>query len=146
MIKDDILKLIHKYLKEHNKERVGCLRYLLSQIKYKEIDLKKDITDEETYELLRKEVKKRREAIELFQKGNRPDLVLANLSEIKIIEEFLPPALPEEEIIKIIDDILAKSEGESHPGKIIGMVMSLSKGRAEGGIIAKLVQQKLNKS
>src|SRR3989338_7235233 len=119
MIRDEIQKLIHKSLKENDRQRVDCLRYLLSQIKYQEIDLKKDMTDEETVELLRKELKKRREAIELFQKGNRQDLVSANQKEIKIIEEFLPKALSEEEIIKIIDDVLAKSAGETHPGKII---------------------------
>lgn len=143
MIKDEIQKLIHKYLKDHDKEKVNIFRYLLSQIKYREIDLKKEITDEQTIAVLQKEVKKRQEAIELFQKGNRPDLVAANKKEIEIINQFLPAQLSDEEITKIIDDILKKQPDHLNPGEIIGQVVGITKGRASGGKIAELVKEKI---
>jgi|SRR3989344_4908076 len=145
MIKDDIQNLVYKALKEHDKIRVDVLRFLLSQIKYKEIDLRKNITDEETVILLRQEIKKRRESIDLFRKGNREDLVKSNEGEIKVIEEFLPPSLPDIEINKLIDDILKKSEGPVHPGKLIGQIIGLTKGKADGSKIAELVNKKINK-
>ena len=143
MIKEEIQNQINTALKAGNKERVNTLRFVLSQIKYKEIDSLKEITDDETISVLRQELKKRNEAIEMFKKGSRQDLVEQNQNEIAIIEEFLPASLSDTEINKIIDDVLKKSGNHVNPGKIIGMVVGLTKGRADGGKIAQLVNQKL---
>ena len=81
MIKDELQKLMHQALKNHEKERLGVLRYLLSQIQYKEINSGKPVSDEDVVLLLRGEIKKRNESIELFQKGGRQDLVKQNQNE-----------------------------------------------------------------
>jgi len=146
MIKDDIQSEIFKSLKQGNKERVNVLRYVLSQIKYREINTQKDITDEETVSVLRQEIKKRNEAIEMFKKGSRQDLVEQNQNEIAIIREYLPPSLSDSELNKIINDILKESEVPVHTGKLIGLVIGKTKGRAEPGRIAQLVNQKLAKT
>jgi len=145
MIKDEIQAKIYQGLKQHDRERVDALRFLLSQIKYREIDLGKDITDEDTIKVLQSELKKRHEAIEMFRKGNREDLVAKNQKEIRIIKEFLPEELSAVEINKIIDDIISKTEKPISPGKIIGKVISQTKGRADGSKIAQRVNQLLNK-
>ena len=143
MIKEEIQNHINTALKAGNKERVNTLRFVLSQIKYKEINSLKEITDDETISVLRQEVKKRHEAIEMFKKGSRQDLVEQNQNEIAIIEEFLPASLSDGDLIKIIDAILKKSESPANPGKIIGEVVGLTKGRADGRLISQLVNQKL---
>lgn len=145
MIKDEIQNQINIALKAGNKERVNVLRFVLSQIKYKEINSQKNITDEETINILRSEIKKRHEAIEMFKKGNRQDLVEQNLKEIVIIEEFLPASIPDAELNKIIDGILQQNQTTNQPGKIIGMVIAQVKGQAEPSKISQLVLQKLKK-
>lgn len=145
MIKDEIQSQTNEALKKGEKERVTILRFLTSQIKYKEINSGKEVSDEETVQILRGEIKKLNESIEMFAKGNRADLVDKNKKEIEIIKEFLPADISEVELNSIIDDILLKSEGQTHPGKIIGQVMKETKGRADGSKISQLVLQKLKK-
>lgn len=145
MIKDEIQNQINTALKAGNKERVNVLRFVLSQIKYKEINSQKNITDEETINVMRSEIKKRHEAIEMFKKGNRQDLVEQNQKEIVIIEEFLPASIPDAKLNKIIDGILQKNQEINQPGKIIGMVIAQVKGLAEPSKISQIVLQKLKK-
>lgn len=145
MIKDEIQKLVYEALKENDKVRVGVLRYLLSQIQYKEINSGKSLADDDVVGVLRQEIKKRRESIAMFKTGNRQDLVSGNENEIKVIEEFLPPSLSDDEINKIIEDVLQKNPNPTNTGKIIGLVIASTKNRADSGKIAELVKLKLIK-
>lgn len=143
MLKKDIENSIKRALKERNSDRLRVLRFILSQIKYKEIDKSSDLTDEEIVTLLLSEVKKRREAITLFKKGNRQDLVDREEKDIKVIKEYLPPPLSEEELKAIIDKTIKSVENNANPGKIIGQVLNQVKGRADGTTIARLVNEKI---
>lgn len=143
MIKEDIQKRIISSLKGKKETEVKVLRFVLSEIKYAEINKQKDLTDEETVSLLQKEVKKRREAIEMFKKGKRDDLVQDEEKQISIIEDYLPKQLSNEEINKIIDEILSFSGDTSNIGKIIGQVMAKIKGKADGKIVSELVKQRI---
>ena len=143
MIKDNIQNQVNTALKAGDKERVNVLRFVLSQIQYKEINSGKKLTDEETVIALRQEVKKRNEAIEMFKKGARQDLVDQNKKEITIITEFLPSSMPEDELNKIIDDVIKKQSGPINTGKIIGTVVGLTKGKADASIIVQIVNKKL---
>lgn len=143
MIKNDIQETINNALKAGNKTALSALRFIMSQIKYEEIDKQKELTDEEVVSLMQKEIKKRKEAIEMFKKGNRDDLVKDEESQIAVIQKYLPQQLSEEELNKMINEIIASLGEEKNMGKIIGLVMGKAKGRADGSIIAKLVKQKL---
>lgn len=143
MIKDDIQKSMYESLKNGQQTELKVLRFSLSQIQYEEIDKQKELTDDEVIALLQKEIKKRKEAIEMFKKGNRNDLVTDEEKQIVVIGKFLPQQLSEEELKKIIDEVMSASPGEKNLGKIIGLVMGKTKGRTDGSIIAKLVKQKL---
>lgn len=143
MIKNDIQETINNALKAGNKTALSALRFIMSQIKYEEIDKQKELTDEEVVSLMQKEIKKRKEAIEMFKKGNRDDLVRDEESQIAVIQKYLPQQLSEEELNKIVGEVIASLGEEKNMGKIIGLVMGKAKGRADGSIIAKLVKQKL---
>lgn len=143
MIKNEIQQSINNALKAGNKIELQALRFVMSQIKYEEINKQKELIDEEVVSLMQKEVKKRKEAIEMFKKGNRIDLVSDEEAQIKVIQNYLPQQLTEEELGKIVDEILKASPDEKNMGKIIGMVLRNAKGRTEGSVIAKLVKQKL---
>jgi len=144
MIKDDIQKQILVALAQGKKTELKVLRYISSQIKYEEINKQKELTDEETVTLLQKELKKREEAIEMFKKGKRDDLVADEEKQLIVIRGYLPKQLSADELNKIIDEIISASSQETNMGKIIGLVMAKVKGRTSGATVANLVKQKLN--
>lgn len=143
MIKEDIQKRILVSLKEKKETELKVLRFVLSEIKYSEINKQKDLTDEEVIGLLQKEVKKRNESIEMFKKGGRLELVVDEQKQIKIIEEYLPKQMSDEELSQIIADIFAITEDKSNTGKLIGMVILKVKGKADGNRVAALVKEKI---
>lgn len=146
MLKDDIQQAVFANLKEKKATEVKVLRFVLSEIQYAEIAKQKDLTDEEVITLLQKETKKRKEAIEMFKKGKRDDLVADEEKQIIIIEKYLPKQMPQEEVERIVDAVLAGTNDKSNTGKLIGLVMAQVKGKTDGGIVAQLVRQKLAKT
>lgn len=144
MIKSDIQKKILVSLKGGKQTELKVFRFILSQINYEEIAKQRELTDEEIITLLQKEIKKRKEAIEMFRKGKRDDLIEDEEKQIIVIEQYVPKQLDSEELKKIIEEIIKSSEEKSNMGKIIGLVMVKVKGRADGSIVASLVREKLS--
>ena len=143
MIKEKIQQAINSALKAGNKVEVSALRFVMSQIKYEEIAKQKELTDEEVVFLIQKEIKKRKDAVEMFKKGNRNDLVKDEEAQIVVIQKYLPQQLTEEELGKIIDEVINNAGGEKNAGKIIGLVIAKVKGKTDGSTIAKLVRHRL---
>ena len=143
MIKDDIQKAIFSSLKQNKQTELKVLRFIMSVIKYAEIDKKENLTDEETVSVLQKEVKKRKEAIEMFRKGKRDDLVADEEKQLKVIGDYLPKELNDDELEEIIKDIL-KNTDHSNVGRVIGEVMKKVKGRADGNKVAVIIKQSLS--
>lgn len=144
MIKKDIEQAIIKALKARNTLEVKVLRFVLSEIKYAEINKQKDLSDEEISSILRKELKKRKEAIELFKKVAKNDLVEDEQKQLTVIQNYLPVQMTEEELNQIIDQTLKDLTDTSNIGKIIGLVISKTNGQADGSQVAALVKQKLS--
>lgn len=142
MIKNDIQQAINSALKAGNKLELKALRFVMSGIQYEEIEKKKDLTDEEVVSLVQKEIKKRREAVEMFKSGNRDDLVKDEEEQITVIQKFLPQQLSSEELEKIVTEVIEEVP-DKNMGKIIGLVMSKVKGKADGSAVSSLVRQKL---
>lgn len=143
MIKDEIQKAVIVNLKEGKTTEVKVLRFIISEINYAEIAKQEKLTDEETIVLLQKEVKKRREAIEMFKKGNRDDLVKDEEEQIDIIGRYLPKQLSDEELEKTVEEILREVEDKSNRGKLIGLVMVKVRGKTDGAKVAKTVNKLL---
>lgn len=142
MIKNDIQLAINSALKAGNKTELNALRFVISQVQYEEIAKQKELTDEEVVSLMQKEVKKRKEANEMFKKGNRNDLVIDEEAQIAVIQKYLPQQLSEVELEKIVTDTIAQT-ADKNIGKIIGLVMAKVKGKTDGSAVANLVRQKL---
>lgn len=144
MIKKDIQNAVKVAMKERQITELKVLRFVLSQIQYEEINKQKELTDEEVKSVLRKEVKKRKEAIEMFKRGNRQDLVDDEEKQIVIIEKFLPKQMSQMEIEIVIDEVLATTDKSiANMGKIMGNVMARLQGRADGSTVAQLLRKKL---
>lgn len=142
MIKNDIQQTINNALKAGNKTELDALRFVMSQIKYEEIAKQKELTDDEVVSLMQKEIKKRKEAVEMFKKGNRDDLVTNEEAQIAAIQKFLPQQLTSEELEKIVVTTIAEVP-DKNMGKIIGLVMGKVKGKTDGSAVSSLVRQKL---
>lgn len=151
MITPNIMKLIGDAMKAHDVVRVSTLRMLSSELKNEKINLQRDLTEEEELKVIRKEVKKRKEAIEILEKiknTKTPEIqerVKTESEELKILQEFLPPEMSEAEIVKIVEDAIVevKPTGVPDMGKVIGWVKQKAPS-AEGQLIASLVRQKLS--
>ncbi|OGG13647.1 glutamyl-tRNA amidotransferase [Candidatus Gottesmanbacteria bacterium RIFCSPHIGHO2_01_FULL_39_10] len=143
MIKQKIQDQIVVALKAGDKVRLDVLRFILSSIKYAEIEKQKELTDDEIVSLLSKEVKKRKEAIEMFKKGGRTEGIEKEEKQIVVINEFLPEKISQEELEKIISEVISSSGADPQMGKVIGTVMGKIKGQADGSEVARIVKEKL---
>jgi len=134
---------LKKAMLAREKEKVSVFRLLLSQIKNREIAVKRDLSEDEISEEISREIKKRKEAIELFKKGKRDDLVVKEEGEVAILQNFLPPAMSDKELRQVIKRIinLEKPRGIADFGKIMGKVVDKVKGRADGKRVAQIVKE-----
>lgn len=146
MLKDDIQKAMISALKGRRETDLKVLRFVISEIKYAEIARQKDLSDQEVQEVLAKELKKRKEAVEMFRKNNRPEMVEEEEKQIRIIETYLPKQMSDEELGKIIEETLASLEDKTNTGKVIGAVMAKVKGKADGAKVSSVVKSKLSAS
>jgi uncharacterized protein len=127
--------------KAQQKDRTLVLGTILANVKNRELELGRDPTDEEVVEVLRKGIKIRREAHDQYSAAQRSDLAEVELSQVKILEEFLPPAAQPEEIRAAAR--AAIEAGATDIGKVMGVVMPRFKGRADGKLINQIVREEL---
>ncbi|MEK7536742.1 MAG: GatB/YqeY domain-containing protein, partial [Patescibacteria group bacterium] len=132
-------------MKAHDTVRVSTLRMLSSELKNEKINLQHELTNEEELVVVRKEAKKRKEAIEMYTKANALDRVENEKAELAILQKFLPPEVTEEEIVKLVEETI-KEMGAStmqDMSKVIATVKSKNSG-VDGGLVANLVRSKLS--
>jgi len=127
--------------KAQNRDRTLVLSTILAAVKNRQIELSRELTDEDVIEVLRRGIKTRRESFEQYQKGNRADLAAVEQSQIAVIEEFLPPEVDPAEIRAAVREAIASGAGEM--GKVMGQVMPRFKGRADGKVINAIVREEL---
>lgn len=145
----NLLEKINSQIKEAMKGgdsfKVGTLRMVVSSIKNREIEKRAKfsdpLTEEEMMEVLRREVKKRRESIEIYGNAGRGDLKEKEELELKIIQSYLPAELTEEEIEHIVTGVI--SGGERELGKIMKQVKEQVGGRADGKRVAEIIKKHL---
>ena len=125
------------------KEKVSVFRLLLSQIRNREIAARRGLGEDEINEEIGREIKKRKEAIELFERGKRDDLVVKEKREAAILRKFLPPAISDEELRHVIRKVINLEEprGIADFGKVMGKVMSEVKGKADGERVARILKE-----
>ena len=139
---DDLHAALTVARKSKDKDRTQLLGTVLAALKNREIELKRAPTDDDTLEVLQKGVKLRREAVEQYAKAAREDLAERERAEIRIIEEFLPPAADPDEIRAAVKAAIAA--GAADIGKVMGRVVPQFKGRADGKLIQQIVRAELS--
>jgi uncharacterized protein YqeY len=129
--------------KAHEKAQVMLLGTIISDVRNREIEAKRELTDDDVIEVLRKGIKKRRESIEMYEKGGRQDLASTERTEVDLLGAYLPAAVSDDEIRAAV--IAAIDGGAGNVGAVMGKVMGQFKGRAEGGTINTIVREELSK-
>jgi uncharacterized protein YqeY len=132
--------------REVGKLRLSVIRMVRASIKNVEIDHKKDLNDDEVLDILAKEVKMRRDAMDDFQKGNRPDLVEQLEQEIIILKGYLPQQFTEVEVRDLVKGAVAETQATTakEMGKVMAVLMPKIKGRADGKMVNAIVRELLN--
>jgi len=142
MLVDVIKSDINKALKHGDAQVLSTLRMVFATIQNKGIEKRsvgKELTDEDVIEVLRQEVKKRKETISLAQKGDREDLVKKEGEEIKIIEKYLPQLMSSDEILKVVRQLAGN--GLKDFNSLMKESMKLLKGKADGKEVAEAVKK-----
>ena len=127
--------------KAQDKPATLLLGTIISDVRNRAIELKRDLTDDDVIEVIRRGIKKRRESIEMYDKGNRKDLSDKERYEVDALEKYLPAAVDPEEIRAAVRAAIAG--GAANVGAVMGKVMPQFKGRAEGGTINAIVREEL---
>lgn len=130
-------------MRDKAKFKLSTIRMVRSTIKNLEIDLKRDLDDNEVLDILSREIKQRKDALQEFEKAGRDDLTSNLKAEIEIISEYLPTQLSEEEIKVLVKQTIQETGASSKAdmGKLMSALMPKVKGRADGKVVNQTVQQ-----
>ncbi|MDD5547763.1 MAG: GatB/YqeY domain-containing protein [Candidatus Pacebacteria bacterium] len=144
-IQEIILKDLKEAMKAGAADKVGVLRMLNSSLLNEKIKKGKDavLSEEEEVQVLSREAKKRKESIEAFNKGGRPELADKEKIELGMIEVYLPAQMSETEVSAAVEKILAGIADKSNFGMVMKAVMAELKGKADAKIISDKIKEKL---
>ncbi|MGE5698889.1 MAG: GatB/YqeY domain-containing protein [Deltaproteobacteria bacterium] len=147
-LKDRLQKDMQKAAKERNPLALSALRMALADIKNREIEARGELADDAILKALASMVKKRRESIELFLKGNRPELAEKEQAEIVVLESYLPKGLSEAEVEALAREAIAAAGAgaPSDMGRVMKELMPKVAGRADGKLVSEVVRRLLSGS
>jgi len=163
MLKERINQDFKEAFKAKEELRVSVLRLLSSSLKNKEMDKRaklvktvsdeaelvkqSQLEDEEVLNVIGMEAKRRKDSIEQYQNGGRPELAAQEEAELAILAAYLPEQMGEEEVRKIVVESIKESGAASAQdlGKVMKVLMSKVKGKADGGMVNKVVKEELGK-
>jgi uncharacterized protein YqeY len=132
-------------MRARDSETRDAIRYVLSALKNAEIDRRGELTEEEELKLIRSQVKQRMDSIEQFRNGGREDLAAKEESQVKILEQYLPQQMSDEELERFvrqgIDEIGAA--GPQDMGKVMGALNKTAEGRVDGRRLSTAVRNAL---
>lgn len=143
-LKEQINEDIITAMKAKEANMVATLRMLSAEFSNMEIDkrAKGEVSEDDYVGVIKKEAKKRKEAIEAYKTAGRTESQQQEEAELEILSKYLPEEMGEDEVKKIVDEVVGEM-GTDNMGMIIGEVMKRTGGNADGGVVSKLVREKL---
>jgi uncharacterized protein YqeY len=144
-IADRLSAQIKDAIKAGDRTRLQTLRLLATAVRNREVELRRDLTEEDLVEVATREVKRRKDAAEAYERGDRADRAELERAEQSVLEEFLPEQASEDEVRAAIEEAVTAT-GASGPGdlgKVMGQVMGKLKGRVDGGEVNRLARERL---
>jgi len=153
MLLEKINQDLKAAMKAKDAETLSVLRMLIAALRNKEITLRDgaaaELTDEQLVEVVASEIKKRRDSVEAYIAGNRPELANKESAEIKILEKYLPEQMSDSDLEKVVEEVIASGlpaqAGATDFGRVMGQTMARVKGKADGGKVSEIVKKMLAK-
>ncbi|MEO8581348.1 MAG: GatB/YqeY domain-containing protein [Patescibacteria group bacterium] len=142
-LRSNLPNLMKDAMRARDQVRLDTIRFVMSQMKNAEIDLKREMTDDEFIALLKKELKNRKEAIEQFKTGGREDIVVEEEAKLKVIQEFLPAEMSDADLQVAVENALKNVTDKSNFGLVMKAVMAEVKGQADGKRVTEAVKTAL---
>jgi len=145
-LKEQLDQDLKTAMREKAQLRLETIRMLKSAIKYREIELMKPLDDAGIQGVIAVEVKRRRDAIEQYRAGNRPELAEKEEAEIVVLQGYLPQQLSADELRAKVDAAVAAvgAQGMKDMGKVMKALMPEVQGRAEGSAVSDMVKARLS--
>ncbi len=143
--KDRILQDVNDAMRAKDKPRLATLRLITAAIKQIEVDKRIELDDEQVLSILDKMCKQRRESITQFEKAGRDDLIAQEVSELDLIQTYLPEQLSDTEIAELIDAAMTSTGASSikDMGKVMGQLKPRLQGRADMGAVSAMIKNRL---
>ncbi|MFQ5328597.1 MAG: GatB/YqeY domain-containing protein [Thermodesulfobacteriota bacterium] len=132
-------------MKSGDKPRLSTIRLLISAAKNREIDIKRELNDEEMRQVISTMVRQRKESIEQFKAGGRQDLVDKEENELATLAEFLPPQLARDEIAALVSGVVDElnAAGMKDMGRVMKELLPKVTGKADGKVVSEMVREQL---
>ncbi len=147
-LQERVMEAMKTAMKAKDTQSLEALRAVKSALLLAQTETgsKADLTEDEELKLLQKQVKQRKDSAAIYKQQNRPDLAEPELIQAKVIEQFLPQQLSEEEVSKIVDQIIAETGASSMAdmGKVMGLASAKLAGKADGKTISTVVKARLS--
>ena len=146
MIADTISKLIAEAMKARDEIRLSTLRMLSSALNYEFIAKQHKLSEEEELVVVRREAKKRKDAIDAYEKAGAKDRAEKEKKELEILQGFLPQQMPDGQLVKLVEEAIGETGATSMAdmGKVMAAVIGKAEGRAEGAKVAQMVRERLD--
>jgi len=148
MLKDRIQEDLKAAMIAKDAEKLSAIRMLKSAIQYYEIQkggAGYEATDEDVMDVVAKEIKKRRESIEMYKQGGREESAVSEQKEVEVLESYLPEQMGEDEVRSFVKEAVEQTgaTGPQDMGKVMGALMPKVKGKADGTLVSNLVKELL---
>lgn len=142
---ETIKKDMYAAMKARDKIVATTLRGVLAKLKDRQIDKREDLINAEEIKILQTLAKQRKESIELYKKGNREDLVIAEQKELEVIERYLPQMMSDDDVKKLVKAAIEETEASSMSdiGKVMPMIMKKGAGKIDGKLAQLLLRELL---
>jgi len=147
-LKEQLLSDLKGAMKQRDALRLNTIRSVTSEIKNQEINSRSELSDDEVLSIVTSQIKKRKEAADLFKKGGRPELSDKEDSERSVLETYLPEQVSEADLRIRIAEVIAESNASSlaEMGKVMKTVVPEFKGKADNSLIKNIVSELLGQT
>ena len=133
-------------MKSRDKETTSTLRMAMSELKKEEIDKRINLEDEQVIQILQRMIKQRKDSYSQFSDAGRDELAKKEQNEIKILSDFLPEQLGEDELTDMVTKVIKEigAAGPQDMGKVMGSLKQRIQGNADMGLVSKIVKENLS--
>lgn len=144
-LQGELLKQMNQAVKDGDKLKLSTIRLVRAAVKNKEIELRRELRDEDVVQVISTLIRQRLESIEQFKKGGRNDLVDKEEKELSILRSFMPPQLSREEIKGLVQQVVKELQatGAKDMGRVMKEVIPRVAGRADNRVVSEVVREVL---